>query len=77
MSNNYSDKVDVGEAILWFLCCTPIGFMRWGQTGKGWIWVLIAIASGGIGAVVALVDYWMSFAAQQNRALEPWEFFPK
>ncbi len=50
-------KVEVGEAILWFLCCIPIGFMRYGQTGKGWIWVLISIATGGIGAVPAWIDY--------------------
>lgn len=71
-----NSKVDAGEAVLWFVCCMPIGFMRYGQTGKGWVWVLIAIASGGLGAIPAWIDYWMCFSAQQNRSINEWEFFP-
>lgn len=75
--NSQSGEVGVGEAVLWFLCCLPIGFMRFGQTGKGWVWVLIAIATGGLGGLVAWVDYWISFTAHQKRQLNDWEFFPK
>ena len=77
VGNDQTKTVEVGEAILWFLCCLPIGFMRFGQTGKGWIWVLIAIATGGLGGLVAWVDYWISFSAQQRRQIKDWEFFPK
>lgn len=77
VGNSQSDDVELGEAILWFLCCLPIGFMRFGQTGKGWVWVLIAIATGGLGGLVAWVDYWISFSAHQRRQLDDWEFFPK
>ncbi|MGB0560858.1 MAG: hypothetical protein ACPGVO_03535 [Spirulinaceae cyanobacterium] len=67
----------VSTAILWFICCFPIGYGGFGQSGKGWTWVLISIVTGGIGSLVMIVDYWMSFNAQQHRELEPFEFFPK
>ena len=70
-------EVSLGYAILWFLCCIPIGFMQWGQTAKGWVWVLIAIVTSGLGGLVAIVDYWMCFSAQQKRKLGEWEFFPR
>jgi len=70
-------EVSLGYAVLWFLCCVPIGFMQWGQAAKGWVWVLIAIVTGGIGGLVAIVDYWMCFSAQQKRKLGEWEFFPR
>ncbi len=70
-------EVSLGYAILWFLCCVPIGFMQWGQAAKGWVWVLIAIVTSGIGGIVAVVDYWMCFSAQQKRKLGEWEFFPR
>ena len=71
------NPVSTGSAILWFLCCLPIGFMQWNQTLKGWAWVGISILTGGLGTLPAWVDYWMSFSAQQNRKLGEWEFFPK
>lgn len=70
-------EVSLGYAILWFLCCVPIGFMQWGQAAKGWVWVLIAIVTSGIGGLVGIVDYWMCFSAQQKRKLGEWEFFPR
>ena len=70
-------EVSLGYAILWFLCCVPIGFMQWGQAAKGWVWVLIAIVTSGVGGIVAIVDYWMCFSAQQKRRLGEWEFFPR
>ena len=70
-------EVSMGCAILWFLCCVPIGFMQWGQAAKGWVWVLVTIVTSGIGGVVAIIDYWMCFSAQQKRALGEWEFFPR
>ena len=66
-----------GEATLWGLFCFPVGFMRFGQNGKGWTWLIIAACTGGVGSLVALVDYCMSFSAQQRRQLSDWEFFPK
>lgn len=72
-----SEVVPVDTAILWFLICFPIGFMKWEQTAKGWVWVLIAIVTSGIGGIVAVVDYWMCFSAQQKRKLGEWEFFPR
>jgi len=70
-------EVSLGYAVLWFLCCVPIGFMQWGQAAKGWVWVLIAIVTSGVGGIVAIVDYWMCFSAQQKRKLGEWEFFPR
>ncbi len=35
--------VKVGEGFLWFLCCFPIGFMRFGQSVKGWCWLSLMI----------------------------------
>jgi hypothetical protein len=72
-----SNEVSMGTAILWFLICCPVGFMQWGQSAKGWVWLLIAIFTSGIGGLVALVDYWMCFSAQQKRKLGEWEFFPR
>jgi GYF domain 2 len=69
--------LDVGMAVLWFICCYPIGFMQWGQTAKGWLWLLITCFTFGVGWVLALVDYWMCFVAQQKRPLGEWEFFPQ
>ena len=70
-------QLSVGMAILWFFLCFPIGFMQWGQTAKGWIWVLISIISGGVGSLAAIVDYWICFTAQQKRILKEWEWFPR
>ena len=70
-------QVEVGTAILWMICCVPIGFMQWGQAAKGWVWLGIAILTSGIGGLVALVDYWMCFSTQQKRKLGEWEFFPR
>jgi hypothetical protein len=67
----------INEAILWFLCCLPIGFGRFGQTTKGWAWVLISFATGGIAAIPAWIDYWMCYSEQQDRKLSEWEFFPR
>tara|TARA_B110000196_G_C20767944_1_gene485193 strand:+ start:186 stop:623 length:438 start_codon:yes stop_codon:yes gene_type:complete len=68
--------VSSGTAILWFLCCYPIGFSQWGQTAKGWVWVLAAFITGGFAGIVALVDYVMCYQAQKVRKLKEWEFFP-
>jgi len=70
-------QVDLGTAILWLLCCVPIGFMQWGQAAKGWVWLIVGILTSGIGFLVCLVDYWMCFSAQQKRKLGEWEFFPR
>ena len=71
------EPTTIGAAVLWFLCCMPIGFTQWGQGGKGWIWVAISMFTGGAGGVVAWIDYWMSYSAQQHRDLDPMEFFPR
>lgn len=69
--------VTTGTAILWFFLCTPMGFNQWGQGGKGLVWILISLATGGIGGIVSIIDYWMCYSAQQKRDLGAWEFFPK
>jgi len=76
-SQSNPSRVSVGNAILWFFCCLPIGFTFWGQPAKGWIWVLISLCTGGAGGLVAIVDYWMSYSAQEKRKLGPWEYFPR
>ena len=76
-SNRPTESIGAGEAVLWFLCCLHVGFMRMGQTGKGWVWVVISIATGGLGGFVAMVDYWVCFTARQKRELDDWEYFPK
>ena len=69
------NPVSVGTAILWWLCCFPVGFAQWGQTGKGFVWFVIAMLTG-FGGFVALVDYIMCYQAQKKRKLSEWEFFP-
>ena len=76
MSTAEHKPTEIGTALLWFICCMPIGFAQWGQAGKGWVWVLISAVTGGVGGLVALVDYWMCFSIQQQRPLGDWEFFP-
>lgn len=68
-------SVSIVWAIIWFLLCFPIGFMMWGQSGKGWLWLLIGMLTG-VGVVVAWIDYWMNWAAQTKRQVGPWEWFP-
>jgi hypothetical protein len=51
--------------------------MRMGQTGKGWVWLVISMATGGLGGFVAMVDYCVCFTARQKRELDDWEYFPK
>lgn len=77
--SSVTKPVGFAEALFWFwtLFLIPIGFMRWGQGRKGWMWLGIVFASAGIGFLPCLVDYWMSFSAQRSRNLEPWEFFPR
>ncbi|MSO22015.1 MAG: DUF4339 domain-containing protein [Acidobacteria bacterium] len=58
--------VTIGNAILWLLCCLPIGFSQWGQGSKGWIWFLIVLLSGGLGIISAWIDYFMAFSVQQR-----------
>jgi len=66
-----------GEAILWYLCCFPIGYGKFGQGSKGWAWFGITLITGGFAGIAVLVDYIMSYNAQQTRTLGEWEFFPK
>jgi len=63
-------------AFLWFVCCMPLGFMQWGQTVKGWVWLVAIVLTSGIGIIPALIDYWMNFSVQQRRKVGEWEFFP-
>lgn len=72
-----TSQASLGWTIFWFLMCFPVGWMLWGQAAKGWVWLLIAILTGGIGGLVAMVDYWMCYSAQQKRKLGEWEFFPR
>ncbi|MHB0995127.1 MAG: DUF4339 domain-containing protein [Elusimicrobiales bacterium] len=70
------------KAVVAFLCCMPIGFMQWGQTVKGWLWLVITIvvSYSGVPAFIvglpSVVDYWMNFAVQRKRKVGEWEFFP-
>ena len=70
------NPVGGGTAFLWWLCCLPVGYAQWGQLGKGFVWILISIITGGFGGFVAWVDYAMCFQAQKKRKLSEWEFFP-
>ncbi len=71
-----NSAVSAGTAIVWFLCCLPVGFMQWGQSAKGWIWLLASIFTGGLAGIAAIIDYWMCFSVQQKRKVGEWEFFP-
>jgi len=70
------NPVGIGEAILWFLCCLPIGYMKWNQSTKGWAWLGINFITGGIAVIPWWIDYWMCYTAQQKRTLGEWEWFP-
>jgi hypothetical protein len=76
MSDESHRPTTIGTALLWFFCCLPIGFMQWGQSAKGWVWLLIAVFTGGLGGLVGFIDYWMCFGVQKQRPLREWEFFP-
>jgi hypothetical protein len=69
--------VGLVEALLWFLFCLPIGYVRWGQTGKMFLWMLITIFTGGLGVFPCMVDYFMCYQAQRQRELRSMEFFPR
>ena len=71
-----NQPLGAGEAILWYLCCAPIGYSKWNQTAKGWLWILIVFLTGGMAGIVVLVDYIMCYQAQKTRKLDEWEFFP-
>ena len=64
-------EVSLGYAILWFLCCVPIGFCRAGGEGVG----LGRSRLSPVGWGVAIVDCWMCFSAQQKRRLGEWGSF--
>ena len=70
------NPVGAGEAVLWFICCPPIGSMKWGQTGKGWLWLGIFFFTGSIAWIPWLIDYIMCYQVQQKRVLGEWEWFP-
>jgi hypothetical protein len=72
-----SGAVGLVEALLWFLFCLPVGYIRWGQTGKMLLWLLITIVTGGLGAFPCMVDYFMCYQAQRYRELRSMEFFPR
>ena len=69
------NPVSGGAAILWWFCCFLVGYAQWGQTGKGFVWLVIVMLTG-FGGFVALVDYIMCYQAQKKRKLSEWEFFP-
>lgn len=76
LGNIFQKSINDIEAMLWLCLCFPIGFMRWGQTAKGWVWVLIALLTCGMGGFLALGDYWMNYTVQKTRPVGEWEFFP-
>lgn len=75
--NNTHKAITGAEAILWALCCFPVGYIRFDQGGKFLVWLLLAVVTGGIALPLMYVDYVMVFSVQQSRPLKPWEFFPR
>ena len=71
------DPVDLKTALIYFFLCMPLGFAQWGQSSKGWAWVLISLLTSGLGSLPAMVDYWMCFTAQKKHSLKEWDFFPQ
>jgi hypothetical protein len=71
------DGMGTGEAIFWFLCCVPIGFIKLNQGLKGLIWILISFLTI-IGFVPMAIDYFMCNAkANKVGQLGEFEFFPR
>lgn len=67
-----------GEAVLWVLCCYPVGYVKLNQGMKALIWFVILLFSGGLGYVPLLVDYFMCNAkAERTGTLGEYEFFPR
>ena len=76
-SNSNHVPVSGGEAILWALCCAPVGYVRFNQGGKFLIWLLVVILTAGLGAIAMYIDYIMCYGVQTYRPLKPWEIFPQ
>lgn len=77
LSNSSNEPVDQTKALIYFFLCMPLGFAQWGQSSKGWLWVLASMLTVGWAGIAAIVDYWMCFSAQQKRSLGEWDIFPK
>lgn len=67
-----------GMAILWLLCCWPVGFVKLNQGLKGLAWLGICFVTGGFGSVAMIVDYFMcNNKANKVGSLGEWEWFPR
>ena len=84
-TNNNHSVLDQGQAIIWFvaamlLCgfAIPVGYIKMGQTGKGWVFFAFHIIFGftGLSLVAYAAEYWMCYTTQKTRPLGEWEFFP-
>ncbi len=68
----------MGEAILWAICCHPVGFVNLGQGTKWLIWLVISVITGGLALIAMYIDYFMCNAkALETGTLGEWEFFPR
>jgi hypothetical protein len=75
---NTSIGMTTGYAILWLLCCWPVGFVKLNQGLKGLAWFGICILTGGFGFIPMAVDYFMcNNKANKVGSLGEWEFFPR
>ncbi len=85
-TNNNHEVLDQGQAIIWFalswfLCflTIPVGYIKMGQSTKGWVILLVNYFTGGFGGLLLvawIADYWMCYSVQKTRPLDEWEFFP-
>lgn len=67
-----------GSAILWLVCCWPIGFVKLNQGLKSLAWMGIGLITGGFGFLAMIVDYFMcNMKANKTGTLGEWEFFPR
>ena len=73
-----ASKMGMGEAVLWMLCCFPVGYVKLGQGLKWLVWLLICVVTGGLGTVAMLVDYFMCVQKlDKTGTLDEWEWFPR
>ncbi len=75
---NKVNGMSTGEAIFWFICCIPIGFVKLNQGLKALIWIAIVLLTFSIAIIPMAIDYFMCNAkANKVGQLGEFEFFPR
>ena len=70
--------MSTGVAILWCVCCYPVGFVKLNQGLKGLIWFGLMVITFGFAFLPMAVDFFMcNGKAIKTGTLGEWEWFPR